>query len=86
MSDIDKTAELINGLDLIIGSPQTALHLGAAMGKEVWQLTPKCSMWQMNAFVDFYDCGQIIKQKVDGDWQPVMDVVKERLEEKYANN
>jgi tetratricopeptide (TPR) repeat protein len=80
MADIDKTAELINGLDLIIGSPQTALHLAAAMGKPTWQLTPKCSMWQMNAFSDFYECGETIKQTTN-DWSDVMDLVKERLED-----
>lgn len=85
MADFDKTAELINGLDLVISSPQTAIHLAAAMGKETWQLTPLKAMWQMNIFDKWYEFGHVIRQSTPDIWENVMNEVKEKLQVKYAN-
>lgn len=84
MADFDKTAELINGLDLIISSPQTCVHLAGSMGKEVWQLTPIKALWQMNVVDSWYDLMSIIRQSAAGEWEDVMEVVKQRLEDRYA--
>jgi len=85
MKDIEKTAALINGLDLVISSPQTCVHIAAAMGKETWQLTPIKAMWQMNVVDNWYGSCQIIKQTTPDAWEDVMETVKIKLQERYAN-
>lgn len=85
MADFDKTAALVNGLDLIISAPQTVVHLAAAMGKPVWQLTPLKAMWQMNIVDKWYGSAQEIRQTQPDKWEHVMAKVKDKLEREYVD-
>lgn len=71
VDDYDYTASLVKHLKLIFAAPQSVVHLAGAMGKEVYQLTPKHAMWQMGVYghdMPWYNNVKSIWQKNADDW------------------
>lgn len=82
MADYDLTAGLVANIDLVISVPQTVVHLAGALGTATWQLTPKQALWQMGPYgkdMPWYGCVMSIWQSKNGDWEQVMNTVKEKL-------
>lgn len=82
LDDYDETAGLVDNLDLIISVPQSVVHLAAAMGKTVWQLSPFRAMWQVGPYgreMPWYAATENFWQGDDCQWEPVMKRVEDRL-------
>ena len=83
------TAAIIDQLDLIITVDTSLLHLAGAMGKETWALIPwNCDWrWQNNGTSTvWYPSVKLFRQKTLGDWGPVFDEVKKKLQKKIESS
>jgi hypothetical protein len=78
--DIDETAALVAGLDLVISVCTTLIHLGGALGKPVWVLTPYSPEWRYGIrgeTMPWYPSVRLFRQSRFGEWEPVIhDVAK----------
>ena len=83
LKSFDDTAALIANLDLVIAVDTSTMHLAAGMGKEVWLLNRFDTCWRW--FLDrsdspWYPTVKIFRQPKLGDWDSVIQQVKEELE------
>ncbi len=88
MTDFHQTAAIIDNLDLVITIDTAVAHLAGAMGKPVWVLLPKYNDWRW--FLErqdspWYPSMRLFRQRIQGNWQPVIDKVAETLA-KLLNN
>ena len=78
--DIDETAALVAGLDIVISVCTTLIHLGGALGKPVWVLTPYSPEWRYGVrgeTMPWYPTVRLFRQQRFGVWEPVIhDVAK----------
>jgi hypothetical protein len=82
LKDFSDTAALISNLDLIISVDTSTAHLAAAMGKPVWILNRFDNCWRWLAEGDhtsWYPTARLYRQKINGDWDTVLDDVKKDL-------
>lgn len=82
VDDYDETAALVTNLDLIISVPQSVVHLAGALGTSTFQLTPYKALWQSAPFgkdMPWYGCVKNFWQEKEGEWDSVMERVKETL-------
>ena len=82
LKDFSDTAALIENLDLVISVDTSTAHLAAAMGKPVWLLNRFDSCWRW--FLDredspWYPSVRIYRQERMGDWQPMIERVRQDL-------
>jgi tetratricopeptide (TPR) repeat protein len=82
LKSFDDTAALIANLDLVIAVDTSTMHLAAGMGKEVWLLNRFDTCWRW--FLDrsdspWYPTVKIFRQPKLGDWDSVVQQVKEKL-------
>jgi tetratricopeptide (TPR) repeat protein len=80
--DFSDTAALIEGLDLVISVDTAVAHLAGALGKPIWTLLPYVSPWRwMLNRVDspWYPTMRLFRQPSPGDWQSVIEKVKNEL-------
>ncbi|MCR5879843.1 tetratricopeptide repeat protein [Phenylobacterium sp. J367] len=76
--DLQDTADLIAGLDVVVTIDTSVAHLAGAMGKRTIVLLQRyCSDWRWT--LDWYPSVEIIKQPTPGDWAAVVDAVAARL-------
>lgn len=72
--DFYDTAQVIEGLDLVIAVDTAPAHLAATMGKPTWLLTAIPSDWRWMHERDdspWYPSVKIFRQKTRGDWREV---------------
>jgi Flp pilus assembly protein TadD len=82
LKDFGETAGLIANLDLVISVDTAAAHLAGAMGKPVWLLLPFPPDWRWmldRADSPWYPTMRLFRQKVRGEWGPVIQAVAEAL-------
>lgn len=83
-NDFADTAEVIEGLDLVITSDTAVAHLAAAMGKPVWLLLCYLADWRWLTREwnrsPWYPTMQLFRQTVEGDWGSVFWGVQYALE------
>lgn len=89
LNDFSDTANLIDGLDLIITTCTSVAHLSGALGKETWVLLPYSADWR------WFDNGQhssswypnlhLFRQNQINDWSGAIDLIKKNLNF-YTNN
>jgi len=84
LNSFDDTAALIENLDLVIAVDTSTLHLAAGMGKPVFLLNRFDTCWRW--FLDrtdspWYPSITIFRQPKLGDWDSVIQQVKEKLHE-----
>jgi tetratricopeptide (TPR) repeat protein len=83
VEDFADTAGLISQLDLVIAVDTSTAHLAAAMGKPVWLLNrfDTCWRWMLHREDSpWYPTLTLFRQPSFGDWESVMQKVKDRLD------
>ncbi|MDB5465287.1 MAG: hypothetical protein JWQ46_49 [Phenylobacterium sp.] len=83
--DLQATADIIAGLDLVVSVDTGVAHLAGALGKPCWLLLQRHVadwrwLWDAEMRSLWYPSIEIIRQPVQGDWLPVMAEVRRRLE------
>ena len=71
LSDMDETAALVNSLDLVITVCSSLVHLGGALGRPVWVLTPKAPPWRYlrsGQTMPWYRSVRLFRQSDASDW------------------
>jgi hypothetical protein len=82
--DFMDTAELIETLDLVITVDTAVAHLAGTMGKKTWVLLPFDPDWRWQLEREdspWYPAIKLFRQRKLGDWQEVVDRVKNALQE-----
>jgi len=82
LQDFSDTAALIQNLDLIISVDTSVAHLAGALGKPVWLLNryDTCWRWMLEREDSpWYPTMKIYRQPVRGDWETVLERVREDL-------
>lgn len=82
LEDFSDTAALIDILDLVISVDTSVAHLAGALGKPVWILNRYDSCWRWlrgHKESPWYPSARIYQQIKPGEWQDVINQVKEDL-------
>ena len=82
IDDYDETAALVGALDLVVSVCTAIIHLGGALGRPVWILTPKVPEWRYTAddsTLPWYPTTRLFRQPRAGDWLPVCHDVSAAL-------
>jgi len=82
--DFAETAGIIENLDLVITVDTAVAHLAGAMGKKTWLLLPFAPDWRWQVKREdspWYPTMRLFRQRNTGDWQEVLERVKEALRE-----
>lgn len=80
--DFEDTAAICANLDLLITVDTAVAHLAGAMGCPVWVLLPKAPDWRWQLAGEscsWYPHTTCLRQESEGDWNPVVEKVAERL-------
>jgi hypothetical protein len=83
LKTFEDTAEIIQGLDLVITSCTSVAHLSAALGKKTWIIVPVMPYFPWSAPGNtsvWYDSVTLFKQKVYGNWDVPLNEVRNELE------
>jgi tetratricopeptide (TPR) repeat protein len=81
--DFLDTAGFIQNLDVVISVDTAAAHLAGALGKEVWTLLPFAPEWRWmlkRKDTPWYPTMKLFRQDRFGNWQGVIEEVKNELE------
>jgi ADP-heptose:LPS heptosyltransferase len=81
-ADMDRFAAQIAALDQIITIDNSTAHLAAALGLPVWLLLPYAADWrwlQTRPESPWYPTLRLFRQPKLGDWQSVLDAVRNTL-------
>jgi hypothetical protein len=86
--DLQDTAEVIAGLDLVVSVDTAVAHLAGSMGKSTWVLLPHLNTdwrWMRDrSDSPWYPSVRLFRQPQPGDWQSVIGRVREALSERVA--
>jgi len=88
IDDLDETAALVNALDLVICVCSTLVHLGGALGRPVWVLTPDNANWRYlkeGSSLPWYPTVRLFRQTRKGDWSEVITKVLRQLEKPQSH-
>lgn len=82
LRDFTDTAALIESMDVVVTVDTSVAHLAGSMGKPVWILLPANPDWRW--LIDredspWYPTARLFRQPVAGDWESVLDRVREAL-------
>ncbi|MEO8114391.1 MAG: tetratricopeptide repeat protein [Phenylobacterium sp.] len=81
--DLQETADIIRDLDLVISVDTAVAHLAGAMGKPVWVLlSAQGTDWRWlrdRRDSPWHPSATLFRQRTSGDWDPVIDEVRESL-------
>jgi tetratricopeptide (TPR) repeat protein len=83
LEDLDETAALVEGLDLVITVCSTVVHLAGALGRPAWVLTPRAPAWRYlleGTQMPWYPSVAMYRQDAPGDWSPVVQRVAADLQ------
>jgi ADP-heptose:LPS heptosyltransferase len=78
-ADMEDTARIIDGLELVITVDTAVGHLAGAMGKPCWLLVPHKADWRWLTERDdspWYPNHRLYRQSEPGHWRQVVDRVK----------
>lgn len=81
--DLQDTAEIVAGLDLVVSVDTGPAHLAGALGKPVWLLLPDVGQdWRWmrgRADTPWYPSARLFRQPRAGDWGAVVEEVRRAL-------
>ena len=81
-TDFAETAAAIKNLDLVISVDTAVAHIAGALGRPVWILLPFMPDWRWLLERDdspWYPSMRLFRQETRGDWQSVIERVREAL-------
>jgi len=89
LKDFSDTAALVSLMDLVISVDTSVAHLAGALGKPVWILLPFAPDWRW--LVDredspWYPSARLFRQPTIGDWDSVIDAVRQQLRATLGEN
>lgn len=82
VEDLMDTAAIIENLDLVISVDTSVVHLAGGLGKPVWVLSrfDGCWRWLRNREASpWYPTARVFGQPTPGDWDTVVDRVRDAL-------
>jgi tetratricopeptide (TPR) repeat protein len=88
INDFSDTAAIIESLDLVISIDTAVAHLTGALGKPVWTLLPFSPDWRWMLNRDdspWYPTMRLFRQPSQGDWETVIEKVKDELQKWLGN-
>ncbi|WP_408293872.1 glycosyltransferase family 9 protein [Paraburkholderia sediminicola] len=83
---LQRTAALIENLDLVISVDTSVAHLAAAMGKPVWLLNRFSGCWRWlrdREDSPWYSSVRIFTQPQQGNWDDVLERVTAALKQTF---
>ena len=86
LDSFNKTAALINKLDLVISSDTSVAHLAGALGKEIWIPLQKMPDWRWESKGEssyWYNSATLFRQKSFKKWDSVFQSIYAKLNRKY---
>jgi tetratricopeptide (TPR) repeat protein len=89
LHDFADTAALVANLDLLISVDTSTAHLAGALGKPVWILNrfDTCWRWMLERTdTPWYPGARLFRQPALGDWDSVMQAVRDALAESGASH
>lgn len=75
IADLDETAALITGLDLVVTVCTTVVHLAGALGRNVWVVVPDVPEWRYLAAGDrmpWYPAARLYRRSSGEGWESVL--------------
>ncbi len=88
IQDFADTAAIISQLDLVISVDTAIIHLAGALGRPAWLLLPRDADWrwlQERQDSPWYPSLRLYRQKMPGQWLPVLQSVRRDLESLAGN-
>ncbi len=82
-NDFDRTAALIDALDLVISVDTSLAHLAGALARPVWIMLPFAPDWRWRlgrSDSPWYPTARLFRQPRPGDWTAVVAAVRDALE------
>lgn len=89
IQNMEDTATILAGLDLVIACDTAVVHLAGAMGIPCWMCIPYNPDWRWGLDDDktvWYDSVKIFRQTEKNDWQTVFKKVQKELDETLLQN
>jgi ADP-heptose:LPS heptosyltransferase len=86
LHDFADTAGLVANLDLVVAVDTAVAHLAGAIGKPVWMLIPTMPDWRWmlnRGDSPWYPTLRLFRQTARGNWNDVVEHVKQELQ-KFA--
>lgn len=83
ISDYDETAALISSLDLVISVQTAVIHLGGALGVNVWGMLPFSPEWRYmrdTKSMPWYPSVHLCRQGRPGEWVEVIQEIAGKLD------
>ena len=83
IKDFSDTAAIIDEMDIVISVDSSVVHLAGALGKKTYLMLPYSADWrwfELEKECLWYDSVEIFKQQKEGDWTPVIQEIKTKLE------
>jgi len=83
IDDYDETAALATALEGIVSVCTAIVHLGGALGRPVWVMTPRVPEWRYGASGDriaWYPSVRLVRQSATGEWGPATVSASKRYE------
>ena len=81
-ADLQATADIIAGLDLVITADTAVAHLAGAMGRPVWVLLARYALdwqWPRTPSTPWYPSARLFIQSIPGDWHSVVAEVAQEV-------
>jgi tetratricopeptide (TPR) repeat protein len=82
LRDFAATGALVNEMDVTLTVDTSLAHLAGALARPAWVLLPWATDFKWDGApgsTPWYPTAQLFRQASAGDWQPVIDAVRERL-------
>jgi ADP-heptose:LPS heptosyltransferase len=83
VADFADTAAIVAELDMVISVDTAVAHLAGALAKPVWLLLPFVGEWRWlreRTDTPWYPTMRLFRQRSPGDWEGVVEAVREALE------
>lgn len=82
INDFADTAALLDQMDLLISIDTSVPHMAGALGKTVWLVLPYAADWRWLLYrsdCPWYPSFSLYRQPMPGQWQPVMEQIRQAL-------